>query len=138
MNISEHRGGALLDAEARIGEILKEAPPPKFKQNTDGYLEGTIGSLPEGITKKLSYQCQQLAEHPEIIEQVKADAEESYKGRIFDAVKGYQKRRKRCRIRNTPARCPTDRTFAIVGRESAPVERSGGLFSANQGKSNAG
>jgi hypothetical protein len=48
-------GGALLDAEARMGELLKERPEVLPSRR------GSQSPLPEGITKKLSHYCQQLA-----------------------------------------------------------------------------
>jgi hypothetical protein len=49
-------GGALLDAEAKIGELLKSRSTTTFKK-------GGEKSLPEGINKKMSHYCQQLSEH---------------------------------------------------------------------------
>lgn len=64
--------GALLDAEARIGEILSARPI------TDrSHRGGTSKPLPEGITRNQSSQFQLLAENKEIIEKVKAEAEEN-------------------------------------------------------------
>lgn len=68
-------GGALLDAEARMGEILKENPPTSMRDEA-GQLRGKA-TLPEGISWNLSSQCQQLAEYPDVIEQVKAKATEN-------------------------------------------------------------
>jgi N6-adenosine-specific RNA methylase IME4 len=67
-------GGALLDAEAKIGELLKDLPSPAGSKIGK---RGVEKILPEGISHKLSHYCQQLAEHPDIIEQVKAEAAES-------------------------------------------------------------
>ena len=63
--------GALLDAEARIGELIKNIPN---KKATAG--EGRC-SLPKGITHKQSSQFQTMSDHPEVIEQVKAEAVEN-------------------------------------------------------------
>ena len=68
--------GALLDAEAKIGEILKNTPK-EGKTKEYGNSGGTIPTLPKGITKNQSSQFQTLAENPEIIEQVKAEAIEN-------------------------------------------------------------
>jgi len=62
--------GALLDAEARMGVLLKEIPNKKASSGA-----GTR-SLPEGITKQQSSAFQTLADNLDIIEQVKIDAEE--------------------------------------------------------------
>ena len=66
--------GALLDAEARIGEILKVQT---VRGGSLNYKSGAKKSLPEGITHKQSSAFQTLADNKDIIEQVKADAEES-------------------------------------------------------------
>ena len=65
-------GGALLDAESKIGELIK--PLTEHQEAASG---AGRRSLPEGISRTLSHQCQQLAEHPDIIEQVKAEAVEN-------------------------------------------------------------
>ena len=86
-------GGALLDAEARLGELL---PPDKY---TITSIEGSnrpqkIKSLPEGISHKLSHQCQQLAEHPALIEQVIAEVGDSIKAIPIDkSYTGFQRRK---------------------------------------------
>ncbi len=70
--------GALLDAESRIGEIIKtvEKEPGKRTDLQPSSSGGT--KLQEmGITKKQSHYFQILAENPEIIEQVKAEAVEN-------------------------------------------------------------
>lgn len=61
--------GALLDAEAKLGGLLKEIPN---KKATSG---GGSRSLPIGITHKQSSAFQTLADNKDIIEQVKAEAE---------------------------------------------------------------
>ena len=63
--------GALLDAEARMGELL---PPPKSKRNDLGQLKGEK-TLPDGITKQQADSFRTLANNKDIIEDVKADAE---------------------------------------------------------------
>lgn len=65
--------GALLDAEAKLGEILRDIP---LKGKTTG-LGGRTSTLPYGITKFQSSQFQTLAANWDIIEQVKAEAEEN-------------------------------------------------------------
>lgn len=51
-------------AERKLGELLKEIPKPKPIRKADGSLDGTIGTLPNGITKKQSHYAQTLADHP--------------------------------------------------------------------------
>ena len=60
--------GALLDAESKIGDLLKSRSTSTFKK-------GGKKDLPEKITKFQSSAFQTLAENKDIIEQVKADAE---------------------------------------------------------------
>jgi len=60
---------ALLDAETRIGEILKERPT-----ETRSSHGGTSKPLPEGINKKQSHYFQTLAENKDIVEKVKQEA----------------------------------------------------------------
>lgn len=50
----------LLDAEAKLGELLSE-DEHRGGSNT----VGTSHPLPKGISKNLSSQCQQLADHLE-------------------------------------------------------------------------
>ncbi len=76
-NEAQDLAGALLDAETRIGKLLKDI---KIKPLTDSTTGRTIGSekiLPEGINKKQSHYYQAMAAHPEIVEQVKAEAKEN-------------------------------------------------------------
>lgn len=72
--------GALLDAEVKIGELLKNIPI-KPLINTETARAGSFGGskkvLPPGITHHQSSQFQALADHPEVIEQVKAEAKEN-------------------------------------------------------------
>jgi len=57
--------GALLDAETRIGELLKDLPSPAGSKIGK---RGVEKSLPDGITHKLSHYCQKLASRPDIVE----------------------------------------------------------------------
>lgn len=67
-------GGAVLDAEVRIGEFLKADEHRGGKSEYRTTRGGSSMPLPEGISYNLSSQCQQLAAHPEAIEAVKAEA----------------------------------------------------------------
>lgn len=51
--------GALLDAEARLGELLKDIPK-QGKTKEYGSTGGTIPTLPNGITKTQSHIFQTL------------------------------------------------------------------------------
>jgi len=57
--------GALLDAEAKMGELLKAIPYARDKQSSSKVT--SLHSLPDGISKKQSHQFQQLANHPDIM-----------------------------------------------------------------------
>ena len=82
-------GGALLDAEARLGELVK--PLTEHHEATSG---AGSSSLPKGISHKLSHQCQQLAEHPALIEQVIAEVGDSIKAIPIDkSYTGFQRRK---------------------------------------------
>jgi hypothetical protein len=77
----------LLDAEVRMGEMLKGIPKTG---RTVGYGSsgGTIPSLPPDITKKQSHVAQTLSRNPNVVEQAKVEARE--KGEIVTASKVYQ------------------------------------------------
>ena len=57
----------MLDAEARIGELLSVVPLSEKRSSSS---KGTC-TLPQGITKKQSHYFQTLAENKDVIEQVK-------------------------------------------------------------------
>jgi len=59
---------ALLDAEVRLGELLKDR-----NEQVRSSRGGTSKPLPEGISKKLSHYAQTLADNKAIVEQVKVD-----------------------------------------------------------------
>ena len=62
---------ALLDAEVRMGEILKET---EHRGKGGSHPGGSSFPLPKGITKNQSAQFQALAKHTDIVEKVKAEA----------------------------------------------------------------
>jgi hypothetical protein len=62
----------------------------------------------------------------------------NHRDRVFKALQGFSESRKRPALRKTLPRCLTGRTFLILDREGVTGERSDGLFSTNQGKSNGG
>lgn len=71
--------GALLDAEVKIGELFSKLP----KDNPNKRINSAVISSKAEATKKLGFspiqvsRFQQLSEHPEIVEQVKAEAKEN-------------------------------------------------------------
>lgn len=70
-------GEIVLDAEVKLGEMLKaiDKTDSKLKGKDRGSKGGTTKkTLPNGINKKQSHQAQQLAKHPETIEEIKKEA----------------------------------------------------------------
>lgn len=77
---------ALIDAETRLGELFNEMPKGSggdrrskdFKRDTVVPFETKEQAAEKlGFDKKYIERCQQLAENPNIVEQVKADAREN-------------------------------------------------------------
>lgn len=67
--------GVTLDAFVKMGEFIKEIP--KDNPNKER-IAGRGHSLAEmGITQKTSDQCQQIADHKDIVERVKAEAQDN-------------------------------------------------------------
>ena len=65
----------VLFAEGKMGGLLAERKPPASIRNDAGELAGDIrGSLPEGISRDMSSQCQALHRNPEVVERVIAAA----------------------------------------------------------------
>jgi len=60
----------LLDAEVKLGEMLEKLEKPKFDKQLNGSQRGTTGTLPSGVTKKQSHEAQEIARHPEAVEEV--------------------------------------------------------------------
>ncbi len=75
--------GALLDAEAKIGEMLKELPKQPRIENIRGCTTATSGVETKesavqrrGFEKTQAHRFEVLADNPDVIEQVKAEAVE--------------------------------------------------------------
>jgi len=68
--------GALLDAESRIGDLIKNNETG-HGGSIDGKKGGSRKTLPKGITHKQSSAFQILSNNKDIVEQVKAEAEEN-------------------------------------------------------------
>ena len=72
----------ILDAEVRLGELLegidRKYKPPTVgsKQGTDGNIPKQEKNLPPNIDKKQSYYAQQIANNPDVVEEVKQTARE--------------------------------------------------------------
>lgn len=71
----QRMGEALLYAEAKLGQLLKEMTEGKPKHHPS--VSGSVVSLPEGITHKQSHFAQTLASHPEEIEEAIREAREN-------------------------------------------------------------
>ena len=67
--------GALLDAETKIGELLKVRD--KSESARSSRAGKSSKSLPAGITHKQSHYFQTMADNKDIVEQVKAEAKEA-------------------------------------------------------------
>ncbi len=69
---------ALLDAEVKVGELLKVIPknPIQSESSSGGTFGGREKSLPDGISKGQSHIYQKLADNKDVVEKVKAYAEE--------------------------------------------------------------
>ena len=67
----------LLQAESRLGEMLAGRGSPK--RTSDNKLLNGRETLPDGITKKMSHEAQTIAENPEKVEQIIAEAKEEEK-----------------------------------------------------------
>lgn len=68
-------GDVLLDAEAKLGEMIEKIPKPKFTKQINGSKERTTEkSLPPTVTKKESHFAQTIAKNPEVVEEVKKKA----------------------------------------------------------------
>ena len=68
--------GALLDAEAKLGDMIKKIDI-KTEPSSGGRFGGSKKILPKGISHKQSHYFQTLADNKDIIEQVKAEAEDN-------------------------------------------------------------
>ena len=65
--------GALLDAEGKLGELIKAIPDLKGR-DLPGKASSGRSLKDYGLSQKQSHYFQILADHPDVVEQVKADA----------------------------------------------------------------
>lgn len=70
-------GELLLDIEARIGELLPDKEEAQRLGRKVGKIPGVSKVLPEGINHHRANQARSIARHPDIVEQVKAQAREN-------------------------------------------------------------
>ena len=80
----------LLDIEARIGELI-ETIPRVPRQEPSGRLKGSEKQLPDGITKRRSYQARTIKDNPYIVAKVKARARENEEMAVLNAI-NYERR----------------------------------------------
>jgi hypothetical protein len=69
----------LLDAEVKLGQMLEKiskVPKREPSRIGDKSLRGSEKTLPKGITKRQSHEAQEIARHPELVEEVKRKARE--------------------------------------------------------------
>jgi len=59
--LGEPSATAVIYAEAKLGELLKAIPKPKFDKPVNGSLRGTTETLPPGVSKRTSHQAQTIA-----------------------------------------------------------------------------
>ena len=79
---------AVLDAEVRIGELMENVPKTRGNQHTKALIDSVVDRQKpksevvreSGFTQKQVERFQTMAKHPDIVEQVKAEAREE--GRI--------------------------------------------------------
>ncbi len=84
---------AILEAEKRLGELLREIPKSGKKTDDHSSKRGSMVSLPKGITHKESHIAQTIARYPEIIEEVKLIAKKQERVHTIEEV--YKEIRKR-------------------------------------------
>ena len=68
-----------IGAESKLGEMLADRTDGSPKRTVGGKFDGREPDLPEGITKKMSHEAQTIAENPEKVEQIIAEAKEEEK-----------------------------------------------------------
>ena len=79
----------LLDAEVKLGEMLEEIKPKYVGSIPGTHVPKQEKTLPSGITKKESHEAQEIAKHPDIVQQVKDEARQE--GRVPTSRDVYQK-----------------------------------------------
>lgn len=94
-------GEAVLDAEVRIGELMREVPKAQGKRTdkqplpTDGQKSKTEVFADMGFTHSQVQRFETLAAHPEIVAQAKAEAKENddivTRSLVLSMVKAHQK-----------------------------------------------
>ena len=100
--------GALLDAEARLGDLLSEIPKASggdrrsedFKKDTVVHFEKPKSEIIEGLgfSVKQAQRFETLAENRDLIEQVKQEAREKdeipTRGRVLDLARERERRQR--------------------------------------------
>lgn len=66
----------VLDAEAKLGEMLAARPAKRGRTKEYGSKGGTIPDLPSGIDKKMSHKAQQIHKHPDVVDKCKKKCRE--------------------------------------------------------------
>lgn len=118
---------AVLDAEVRIGELMREVPKEPGRRNDIKPVDSVVHRLHQtraeviekaGFTPKQVQRFETLAAHPEVVEQVKAEARESEEVVTRSAVLG--------RIKNEQRKEMIQRQVEEI--EKGNIEKPDGLF----------
>jgi len=127
LNNAQLEAESLLEAEAKLGELLAGIPKPKFNKIINGSLRGTTESLPPTITKKQSHQAQTISRNPEIVKQVITEAKEKdllpTSQQVYREVKRKEQKTKHTEIqKNTPS-LPEGKYEIIVIDPPWPIKK---------------
>lgn len=145
-NEAQDLAGALLDAEVRIGQLFKalpkaEAGRPSKISTTGGTNKTTKKATIEklGFGKTQAERFETLAEHPEIVEQVKAEAIENddlpTRTEVLNRVRTVQKAAEVEEIRQKPAASTNGIYDVIVIDPPWPMQKIERDCAPNQVKS---
>jgi len=117
----------VINAELRLGELLKALPKPKFDSTTDGCLKGTIGTLPPGIDKRLSHQAQTLANNPEAVSEIVEMARKEDKiptpDMTYKTIKRTEALLKTAKLRGQKVLTPEGKYDVVVVDPPWPMEK---------------
>jgi len=118
---------AVIYAEAKLGELLKAIPKPKFDKPVNGSLRGTTETLPPGVSKRTSHQAQTIAANPEKVEKIIAKAIQDEKiptpDVVYKLIKKDEAQERVERIREEKAATVTGKYDVIVLDPPWPMEK---------------
>jgi len=127
--------GALLDAEAKIGEMFKEIPTKQGLRTSGGTKLSKVEKTKElGFDKHQVYRFETLADNKDIIEEVKAEARENEdlptRTEVLRRVKEKAREEYIDSLRNTPVKLPEGEFNVIYADPPWKYENSGFEMSA--------